>query len=292
MRGPGAAPRHARSARQVPFQTASSPRTAGGSRSSATKPSGGDGHARAARVAHRRARRRGRARLRRPAHARRVRRRSPRRAAAAARGRDLRATSPPTAAASSSTVRATRAASAEQLVADTRVRLDEMLRCGTTTCEAKSGYGADDRVRAEDAARRCATLARDAPDRHRADVHGRARDSGRIPRSPRARTSTSSSREMIPAVARGGSRRVVRRLLRDRCVHAGRIARDPARPAARAGMKLRIHADELGASGGSQVAARCRRTVGGSSDLCRRRRRPASQRPASSRRCCRSRRST
>ena len=27
------------------------------------------------------------------------------------------------------------------LAADTRVRLDEMLTCGTTTCEAKSGYG-------------------------------------------------------------------------------------------------------------------------------------------------------
>src|SRR5499427_4784344 len=37
-------------------------------------------------------------------------------------------------------VRATRAASSEQLVAETRRRLDEMLSCGTTTCEAKSGY--------------------------------------------------------------------------------------------------------------------------------------------------------
>src|SRR5437773_4086377 len=40
-----------------------------------------------------------------------------------------------------STVAATRAASEEQIAADTRRRLDEMLRCGTTTCEAKSGYG-------------------------------------------------------------------------------------------------------------------------------------------------------
>ena len=39
-----------------------------------------------------------------------------------------------------SSVRATRAASDEELAAGTRVRLDEMLRCGTTTCEAKSGY--------------------------------------------------------------------------------------------------------------------------------------------------------
>ena len=39
-----------------------------------------------------------------------------------------------------STARATRAASVAQLVAETR-RLDQMLRLGTTTAEAKSGYG-------------------------------------------------------------------------------------------------------------------------------------------------------
>ena len=38
------------------------------------------------------------------------------------------------------TVVATRAASEAALAAATRHRLDEMLRCGTTTCEAKSGY--------------------------------------------------------------------------------------------------------------------------------------------------------
>jgi imidazolonepropionase len=40
-----------------------------------------------------------------------------------------------------STVRATRAASVEQLVAATRPRLDRMLAHGTTTVEAKTGYG-------------------------------------------------------------------------------------------------------------------------------------------------------
>src|SRR5204862_8 len=40
-----------------------------------------------------------------------------------------------------STVRATRAATEDELVAATRPRLGEMLRCGTTTCEVKSGYG-------------------------------------------------------------------------------------------------------------------------------------------------------
>jgi imidazolonepropionase len=41
------------------------------------------------------------------------------------------------------TTRATRAASLEELVAETSVRLDAMLRLGTTTVEAKTGYGLD-----------------------------------------------------------------------------------------------------------------------------------------------------
>jgi imidazolonepropionase len=42
-----------------------------------------------------------------------------------------------------STVRATRAASVEQLVEESRARLDRMLAYGTTTAEAKTGYGLD-----------------------------------------------------------------------------------------------------------------------------------------------------
>src|SRR5699024_2550429 len=42
-----------------------------------------------------------------------------------------------------STVRATRSASQAELEAKGRRALDEMLRLGTTTCEAKSGYGLD-----------------------------------------------------------------------------------------------------------------------------------------------------
>jgi imidazolonepropionase len=42
-----------------------------------------------------------------------------------------------------STMRATRAATVEQLVAETRPRLDAMLALGTTTVEVKTGYGLD-----------------------------------------------------------------------------------------------------------------------------------------------------
>ncbi|MBI4673139.1 MAG: imidazolonepropionase [Chloroflexi bacterium] len=41
------------------------------------------------------------------------------------------------------TVRATRAASLEQIIAETRARLDRMLAYGATTIEAKTGYGLD-----------------------------------------------------------------------------------------------------------------------------------------------------
>ena len=42
-----------------------------------------------------------------------------------------------------STVRQTREASVEELVEQSRKRLDKMLACGTTTCEIKTGYGLD-----------------------------------------------------------------------------------------------------------------------------------------------------
>jgi imidazolonepropionase len=41
------------------------------------------------------------------------------------------------------TMRATRAAALDQLVAESKARLDRMLRLGTTTVEAKTGYGLD-----------------------------------------------------------------------------------------------------------------------------------------------------
>ena len=78
-----------------------------------------------------------------------------------------------------STVRATRAASEDQLVAESAARLRQMLAHGTTTAEAKSGYGlttADElkmlRV-IEHAQRRTAARAG-------ADLPGRTRAAGRV----------------------------------------------------------------------------------------------------------------
>ena len=79
-----------------------------------------------------------------------------------------------------STVRATREATEHELVAATHVRLAEMLACGTTTAEVKSGYGLD--VESEmKQLRAIRQLAVHAADRPGADVHGRARDPARLP---------------------------------------------------------------------------------------------------------------
>ena len=87
--------------------------------------------------------------------------------------------------------------------------------------------------------------------------------------------------------------RVVRRLLRARRLHARRSPADILGAGQRAGLKARIHADELGPSGGSQVAAE----VGARSAdhlifVAGRRHRGDGARPTSWRRCCRAPRST
>ena len=141
----------------------------------------GHGHAR-----HRRPRPIARARFRRCPHARRVRRRSARRAAAAARGRDLRGDRRG-GGGILSTVRATRAASEEELAQVTAVRLDEMLAAGTTTCEAKSGYGLDTESELR-MLRVIAALEPISADGARGDVHGRARSAAGVSR-PASRSS-------------------------------------------------------------------------------------------------------
>jgi imidazolonepropionase len=150
-----------------------------------------------------------------------------------------------------STVRATRAASAEQLFTETRRRLDEMLRCGTTTCEAKSGYGLT-----TESELKMLRVARDLGRDHPMDIVPTFMGAHEIPIEYRERRRAYIDLligEMIPVVAR-------ERLAEwcDVFCEAGVFTPDESREilaaAAREGMKLRIHADELGASGGSQVA--------------------------------------
>ncbi len=151
-----------------------------------------------------------------------------------------------------STVRATRLASESELVEQTRSRLDEMLACGTTTGEVKSGYGLDveSELRMLRAARRLST-------EHAIDLVPTFMGAHEIPlehRSSREEYIRLVIDEMIPAVASEG--------LAEWCdvfCETGVFTPDESRRILEAGLKAglspRIHADELGPSGGSLVAA-------------------------------------
>lgn len=152
-----------------------------------------------------------------------------------------------------STVAATRAASEQELIAGARLRLDEMLACGTTTCEAKSGYGltADSELKQLRAIR-----AADA--QHAIDISATFLGAHEIPPEYRERRGEYVSLlidDMIPRVVDEGAA--------DWCdvfCETGVFTPDEAAAildaGSRAGLMPRIHADELAASGGSHVAAR------------------------------------
>ena len=149
-----------------------------------------------------------------------------------------------------STVRATRAASEQELMNETRPRLAEMLAAGTTTCEAKSGYGLDLESELR-MLRVIASLAEDQPIELSATFMG----AHEVPPEYRGRQREYVDlviSEMIPAAAP----------LAEWCdVFCDQGFFTPEESVAileagrRAGMKPRIHADELAPSGGPTVAA-------------------------------------
>lgn len=150
-----------------------------------------------------------------------------------------------------STVRATREASEHDLVEVTRPRLAEMLACGTTTAEIKSGYGLDleTEIKMLRAIRR---LAADQP----IDLAPTFMGAHEIPIDYRSRREDYVRLvidRMIPAAADG---------LAEWCdvfcetgVFTPEESTRILQAGAAHGLKPRIHADELGPSGGSQVAA-------------------------------------
>jgi imidazolonepropionase len=151
-----------------------------------------------------------------------------------------------------STVAATRAATENELAGQARARLDEMLACGTTTCEIKSGYGLE--LNAE---LKMLRAARQAGDRHPLDVVATFLGAHEVPpefRSTRTRYVDLVVGEMIPAVAAEQAAEWC-----DVFCEQGVFTPDEATrildAGSRAGLKPRIHADELGATGGSAVAA-------------------------------------
>jgi len=151
-----------------------------------------------------------------------------------------------------STVVATRAASSDALADQTSRRLDDMLRCGTTSCEAKSGYG----LTTESEVKLLRVL--DALDaEHPIEISRTFMGAHEIPIEYRERPQAYVDlivNEMLPVVAR--------ERLADWCdvfCEAGVFTVADARrilSAARdRGLKLRIHANELAPSGGTRVAA-------------------------------------
>ncbi|HSL32317.1 MAG TPA: imidazolonepropionase [Candidatus Limnocylindrales bacterium] len=154
-----------------------------------------------------------------------------------------------------STVEATRAASAEELTAHGRRWLDEMLSHGTTTVEAKSGYGLDlpTELRLLEVAH---TLGREGP----IDVVPTYLGAHAVPPEFRSRPDGREAYvrhvldEQLPGVAAQGRARFCDVFCED-----GAFSADQSRrilEAARAlGMLPRLHADELVPSGGAELAA-------------------------------------
>jgi imidazolonepropionase len=152
-----------------------------------------------------------------------------------------------------STVRATRSATEDELVEQSRTRLDEMLQSGTTTCEIKSGYGLDlqSELKILRAIRRLGW-------EHGIDVVATFMGAHEVPIEQRDRRGgyiDSVVNDMIPAVAADGLAAWC-----DVFCESGVFTPDESmrilEAGLRSGLAARIHADELAASGGSQVAAR------------------------------------
>ena len=151
-----------------------------------------------------------------------------------------------------STVRATRGASREQLVAAMLPRLERMLACGTTTAEAKSGYGLAlaDETKQLEAIRDVARLqpiellptllaAHEVPPEHRA---------------ARERYVALVAEEIVPAVAERGLARFCD-VFCERGVFSAAESRRVLESGQAHGLLARLHADEFVDSGGAELAA-------------------------------------
>jgi imidazolonepropionase len=152
-------------------------------------------------------------------------------------------------------VEATRAATVEELALAIAARLDEMLRCGTTTAEVKSGYGLE--TAAELRSLEAIGL---AARQHPVTVVPTFLGAHEVPfehRGDRDRYLDQVIGEMLPEVAGRGLARFC-----DVFCEEGVFSLDESRRilgAARdRGLDLRVHADELCWTGGAELAAELR----------------------------------
>jgi imidazolonepropionase len=149
------------------------------------------------------------------------------------------------------TVRATREAAERELVERARPRLAEMLRSGTTTAEVKSGYG----LTLADELKMLRAIAQLAagPLELAATFMG-AHELPPEFRQDRAAYLRLVVDEMIPAVAEAGLAEW-NDVFCERGVFTPEEAQLILDAGRRAGLRPRIHANELGETGGAQVAA-------------------------------------
>jgi imidazolonepropionase len=152
-----------------------------------------------------------------------------------------------------STVRATRNSTVGDLVAASRARFDDMLANGTTTCEVKSGYGL---TTSSELTMLRAIRAIDA--QHPIDLVPTFMGAHEVPpefRDTRADYIRTIVEEMIPAVA---AEKLARwcDVFCETGVFTPEESAQILEAGVAAGLEPRIHADELGPSGGSEVAAR------------------------------------
>ena len=155
-----------------------------------------------------------------------------------------------------STVEATRAASAEELTAHGRRWLDEMLSHGTTTIEAKSGYGLDLATEL-----RLLEVAHELSAEGPIDIVPTYLGAHAVPPEFRARPDGVEAyvrnilEEQLPGVAAHGRARFC-----DVFCEEGAFTADQSErillAAAGFGMGLRLHADEIVPSGGAELAAK------------------------------------
>jgi imidazolonepropionase len=151
------------------------------------------------------------------------------------------------------TVTATRAATEEQLVETARRRLDEMLACGTTTCEAKSGYGLE--VGSE---LRQLRAMRVLDEQHAIDIVPTFMGAHEIPMEYRSRREQYVAlvvEEMLPRVAEEGLAEYCD-VFCEQGVFTPEESIEILEAGRRLGLLSRVHADELGPGGGASVAAR------------------------------------
>ncbi|HXB55844.1 MAG TPA: imidazolonepropionase [Vicinamibacteria bacterium] len=150
------------------------------------------------------------------------------------------------------TVRATRSASREELADAIEARLDEMLLCGTTTAEVKSGYGLETaaEIRSLEAIRAAAA-------RHPVTVVPTFLGAHEVPmehRGARERYLDLLVQEMIPAVGQHGLAAFCD-VFCEEGVFTVAESRRVLEAGRRAGLGLRLHADELTWTGGAELAA-------------------------------------